>query len=262
MKIFIILPLVIFIGCTTSTSQKTVAPAKDLKVILIPQWHLSPDQNTKLDPKVLPQAKNQNAIYNKLYPLLSNKELDAVVFEGCEGELLKKPDLKFNGWGLQDVTPDNAASAQTHLAFRLMAKLPGMNAICGDDLKFIEANQLALSNIRGLAGFKIRIHSSTGKQQKAYADAAIKILKLPGSSSIETIQTELSKEIKKNTDTFDSGLKDRNHVFAEKISQLRGSVAVIIGLLHIEDLKAQLEARSIAVEVWTPEGLPTEGDAP
>lgn len=254
----LLLPALCFIAQPALAADAN--PASDLQALLIPQWHLSPNQDTKKNPKQLPQAKNQNAIFKKLSSLIQKKELESVIFEGCEADSLKKPDLKFNGWTQKDVTAKNADKAQTHLAFRLLAKFPTLHAVCGDSLALIEKNQLALSDMRGLAGFKIRITSRQGPQQKAYIDAAIKTLKIPADSSTETVIEELSKEIKKQSDLFTATLKERNTVFVNNLLQQKGKTAVVIGLLHIEDLQKQLKDKSISTEVWKPEGLPTEGD--
>lgn len=247
------------IAPTSILTAEDMVPTGPEKILLIPQWHLSPNQNTKISKKILPQAKNQNEIFKKLSSLIQKKELDALVVEGCEGDSLKDPTLKFNGWGLKDLNAKNSDKAQTHIAFRLLAKFPNVKIICGDSLVLIDKAQLALSDMRGLAGFKIRISSLSGAQQKPYVDAAIKTLKLSPDSSASAVVEELNKGIKMNSDLFNNTIKERNNSFVHSISRLKGRVAVVIGLLHLEDLQNQLASLKTAVEVWKPAGL-SEGD--
>jgi hypothetical protein len=257
-KLLISLALIILIGCTTKAPLD-----KNEGVILVPQWHLSPQVNTKTNKTLLPQFKNQTAIYRTVSEWIDNHSVNAVLVEGCEGTLSDFPDTHYNGWSLHELdqeklSKNTIADIQTHVGLKLQVDYKDkVKIICGDDLQLIKENQLALSDIRGLAGFKSRIEQ-TGLDQKSkqnFISEAKIILKLPADISDTQVHTAVDQALQKSILHFEELIAKRNSIFVSKSKNLSGKKVIIIGALHIEDLKRQLEQQNISFSVWRPEGL-------
>lgn len=245
---------------------------QNLKVILVPQWHLSANQNTRNASIAIPQKENQLAIYQQLL-LWQKQDSDLhFVFEGCSGKLSEQSELKFNGWSLNDLkqevqnkkNPTVIEPILTHMGLKLLAEFPAeKNVFCGDDLEKIDQHQLVLSDLRGLIGFKVRIQDSQ-KQKKSYnqyIEGVREVLKLPkGESEVLTLKS-LDEEILKSLEKFDQLTRDRNLSFLKQIEKAdRDLSVVIIGALHIEDLKKSLNEKHIHYAVWQPKGLESSSD--
>ena len=234
-------------------------PSATTRAILIPQWHLSPQANTKDSPRANPQDENQFAIFSQLSQWIDNKGIQTVVVEGCEGEVKEGFPTRFNGWTLQELEelPNEALlRIDTQIGLKLKAKYKNqINVICGDDAKLIKQNLLTLSDLRGLLGFKIRMEEAKNepKKQAGYAASASEVLKMPKTTPTAEVSKKLDAEIQAKLDEFENVIHQRNEVFASGVqsNNLHKPVAVVIGAIHIDDLKGQTPG----AVVYTPKGL-------
>lgn len=263
--------LLIIVGCQHSpVAQKNIlvadekfgslkgdGRADDVEVILIPQWHLSPNENTNPQAKQLPQIPNQLAIYHQLVDWAQKKQINTVIVEGCEGEIKDGFGEKFNGWSLQDLEKSqDLDSAITQIGLKLEAKFgPKLKVLCGDNLVLIKKNQLAFSDIKGLAGFKIRIneYKNQPEKQTEYLGSLRQVLKLPQDTSSEDTLKKLNIELLKSLNEYKSLIKQRNDSFVNAVKDSDKPVAIVIGALHIEDLKDKLNGNQILI--FEPTGL-------
>lgn len=270
-QIFALL-LLIAVGCATHKPSNFVPRQSDrgewiqkpLKqangVILVPQWHLPSNLNTRLSITQLPQDRNQNAIYQELSSWINLNYSKIFVVEGCEGVL--NSDVPFNGWTLQQLKQAKSIDPiQTHVGLKLLAKFNGKISVeCGDNLSLIREHQLSLSNIRGLAGYKIRLTKDklSKLNRDAYLTSAKQVLKLPAATNEKKVLQKIDSELTLTINNFENLLKQRNEAFLEKIKSLQGRKVIIIGGLHIDDLKSSLEAEKIPYSVWRPIDQPPD----
>lgn len=273
---FVFLSLMLLMGCQHSSIESTKksilvtdekfgslkgdARADDPKVILIPQWHLSPNEITNPQAKKLPQIPNQMAIYHQLVDWVEKGQVKTVVAEGCEGEIKKGFSEKFNGWSLEDLEKSqDLDSAITNIGLKLEAKFgPRLKVICGDNLDLINKNQLAFSDIRGLMGFKLRITDFKNQPEKyeEYLNTLREVLKLPEETSQEDVIKTLNAELVKSLESFKLIIQQRNDSFVNILNSAEKPVAVIIGAIHIEGLKNKLQNN----QVLTFEPIGLKGD--
>lgn len=272
-KISISILFLVFLGCSSQTvkpvsstalGQWDASPLEVAEgVILVPQWHYSPQTQTRNQKLNLPQDKNQNAIFEQISAWIHSHYTKSIVVEGCEGELTSTPDVSYNGWSLNDLRDQkNLESIQTHVGLKLLSRFNNVASIeCGDDLRLIKEHQLALSDIRGLAGFKMRLEQSNlSLQQRAQFISGLKaVLKLPKQSKDEFALKKLDQELTLSIERFEDLIKKRNKVFISKALTLSGRKVIIIGALHIEDLKQSLKEQNIPFAVWHPVGLSDDG---
>lgn len=264
-----------FLGCASHPEKSNLSitetqngtwesePSQDANgVILVPQWHLSPQTNTRSAAFEGPQKKNQQAIYNELSNWIQKKQIQSVLTEGCEGDLDAHRDVVYNGWSLNDLETmkqdKSIDDVQTHLGNKLSAKFGNKAAIlCGDDLQLIKENQLALSDIRGFAGFKMRIEQPglSAKDKEKFVSGLKSILNLPPKTKTAAALQALDVELKNSIKRFEELIQKRNDSFLSKAGNLKGRTVIVIGSLHIPDLKSKLAAQKIPVSVWTPVGL-------
>ena len=226
---------------------------------MIPQWHLSPQTNTQDSPRGNPQDENQFAIFAQLSQWIDDKNILTVIVEGCEGEIKEGFATRFNGWTLKELEQLPNESLQridTQIGLKLKAKYKDqINVICGDDAKLIKHNLLTLSDLRGLLGFKIRIEEAKNNpmKQAGYAAAASEVVKLPKQTPVAQVSKKLDSEIQAKLDEFEAVIHRRNEVFASGVqaNNHEKPVAVVIGAIHIDDLKSQTPGSV----VYTPKGL-------
>lgn len=232
-------------------------------IILVPQWHFSAQTQTRNQKRELPQDRNQNAIFDQLSEWIRSQYIKSTIVEGCEGQMASTPDTAYNGWSLNDLRDQkNLESVQTHVGLKLLSRFKdSANIQCGDDLKLIKEHQLALSDIRGLAGFKMRIESSNSSTQlrSQYINGVRDILKLPKGAKEEFTLKRLDQELQASIERFEDLIKERNKVFLNKATSLTGRKVIVIGALHIENLKQQLKEQNIPFSVWYPIGLDNDG---
>lgn len=233
-------------------------------VILIPQWHLSPQTNTNPLTTDPPQSKNQSAIFYELSEWITNNYVQSIVVEGCEGILSENPDLKFNGWSLNDLQKEkNINNVQTHIGLKLLAKFKQKADVeCGDNLELVKKNQISLSDIRAILGFKLRIEQKdlSAADKKKFVEGAREMLQMPKTASVKDIQKNLNSELAKSIAQFEDLISQRNNSFLQKISKLNGRKVILIGAIHINDLKKKLTDKKIPFSVWKPIGLSSEDE--
>ncbi|RYZ76305.1 MAG: hypothetical protein EOP05_05410 [Proteobacteria bacterium] len=228
-------------------------------VVVIPQWHLSPNEDTQANPRPkLPQSLNQISIYNQLVEWVDAGQIKSVVVEGCEGEITEDSPLKFNGWTVQtlkSLSEDDRNSTLTQMGLKLKAHYgPKLPVLCGDDLALIQKHQLLLSDMRGFIGFKIRINEFKNQplKRKDYVATVRELLKLRPETTDDQVITALNQELQSKVDQFETIVKERNQRF---VAASAPRSAVVIGALHVADLSQQLRASGKTVVTFRPLGL-------
>lgn len=241
-------------------------------VVIVEQWHLSPQDNTKAlgnDPNLvrrLGQYQNQMAIYQQVSQWIDSGVIKSVVAEGCEGEMDQNFMTRFNGWTLADLNMmsdlgQGIDHVQTHVGLKLKSrfkeKLP---VLCGDNLNAISEQQLVLSDMRGLTGFRIRIeqYASDPERRQSYLKSLRKVLKMSEESTEQDVLTNLDQQLKESSKKFDELLVKRNSFFTKAISSATKPTVVIVGQLHSDDLKKQLNQSGLQSVVFTPVGMPAK----
>ncbi len=231
------------------------------KVYLIKQWHLSPQHKTRdiEAAKSLPQYTNQKDIYLKVKSLVDKGLTQVIIAEGCEGEMGADFSTEFNGWTLKDlqvkVKDDDFADIMAPIAMKLKARYPKLKVICGDNEKLIEENLLAASDLRGFAQFYQRLRESKDVNPEIYKRYAQQIEKLfPDQEISNHVQFTLNKALHA-LERFEQLIVKRNESFFKQTTQnLDKNPVIIIGGLHVNDLRQRLHVKSIAFEIIVPHG--------
>ena len=259
MKQFI--AVVIGLLCLSSCQTPPLTPSERTPTILIPQWHLSPQTNTKTRTVQIPQSENQLSIYDTVSTWTSSGLLKSAVVEGCEGEITKGFNTRFNGWSLRDLEklkPQDRRSVMTHVGLKLEAEYgPRLAVICGDNLALVKKQLLVLSDLRGLFGFRIRIEEfkNDPTRKAEYLRSVRTLLKLPKNATDAEITAALDQSLKNKIADFELLTAERNASFATAVKTAPHPTAIIIGAIHIDDLKAKLQAQGEKPEVFQPKGL-------
>lgn len=232
------------------------------QIILASQWHLAPNENTRLQPaKTVPQAENQNSIYRQIQSWVERGQIENAVVEGCEGEIKEGFAGVYNGWSYDDLRKLNVeelSKVQTQMGLRLKARFQEkLKVLCGDDLALIKRHQLVLSDLRGLSGFRTRIIQYKDQPQRSagYISSVRTILKLDPSTSAEKTTIALDDQIRKSLAELESVTQARNQKFLRISRDLKGRTVVVIGALHTSDLEHQFENEKIHVGLFRPLGL-------
>ncbi|HEY8272741.1 MAG TPA: hypothetical protein VIG33_17740 [Pseudobdellovibrionaceae bacterium] len=240
-------------------SWEEPGPSSSNEVILVPQWHYSPQVNTRGLQVSLPQDKNQKAIFEEMSSWIRSHYIKNLIVEGCEGQLAAASDLRFNDWSLNDLNGQkNIENAQTHIGLKILSLSKGaINVECGDNLALIKEHQLALSDIRGLAGYKLRLEQANLplKNRASFVAGAKEALKLPKDTKEDLVLKKLNEELDTVISHFESLVSKRNDEFVKKARSLAGRKVILIGALHIEDLKSKLNEQKIPFAIWRPIGL-------
>lgn len=243
-------------------SCETEKPAP-YEAIVIKQWHLAPSVQTKdiAKSKTLPQAANQRAIYDMLKKWIDDGISKTLIVEGCEKEMTAQFKDKFNGWSYNDLLlrlgltdyPD----IQTHVGLKLKAEMKDqLKVLCGDNSKLINEHNLVFSDLRGLEGFRKRLTEFRDQPAKAkgYLEAVVKINKLPPKTTVAQalvfIKDKFEEELKKAEILFGQ----RNDSFVKAIKSHKQTAFVVIGGLHVKDLKNKLEKENIGCQIVEPAG--------
>lgn len=242
--------------CKKTSSKK--------EVILIKQWHLSPQINTfkESKDKSFPQLQNQTSIYRQLEEWIQKHQINEIIAEGCEGIIDDKSDLTINGWNIRELKkvvnearyPEIISSIPLKLEAKFNEKLM---TVCGDDLSLIKENNLAFSDARGEFGFLkkcIDLKYDPAKL-KTYLEGAIELYKLPKETNRLEVVKRLKFELKKSITKILETIEKRNLKVIEKVKESKeNKIAVIFGGSHIEGLFKQLEAKGINCKIITPTG--------
>jgi hypothetical protein len=244
---------------------KTPARASKKEVWVFKQWHLAPsvDTHDRARAAKLPQAVNQTALYRQLEAWITAKKIDALVAEGCSGELTRASALKINGWSMPEL---EAASRQPKydkevvgsVALKLEAKHgDALRTLCGDDEASMKESLLAFSDARGILGYMTRLEENRDNPAKArnYLDGAIGLLKLPRDSTIDQVMPRLGSELKKAIERVHASLEKRNEKAVEAALSAPGNrVALVFGGLHAAGIQKALEKKGVACTVVQPSG--------
>lgn len=250
----------------SANGQLSQSPSS-AKVILVPQWHLSPQDDTKANPRNhLPQSSNQVGIYRQLSEWTDQGTLQTVVVEGCEGEITAASPLKFNGWTaaeLRELSEKDLDATLTQVGLKLKARFGDkLRVVCGDDEKLIKDQLLILSDLRGYLGFKLRIsqfkkEKSDLAKRKDYIATVRELLKLRPETEDEKVVAALDEELQSKLDAYEKLIHERNGRFAAAIKRepKTNRLAVVIGSLHISDLQKQLSEAGLNSVTFRPVGL-------
>jgi hypothetical protein len=261
---------------TCATKGKGNGNGNGRFVLLMKQWHLSPNQITKPNVpgterqlnKKIPQAENQIALYRMLETWISQDSLKTVLVEGCSRGISRGFETRYNGWNLRALEKRAAdadyASVITHLGLKLEAKLgPVVDTVCADSGELIRAHNLAFSDARGVAGFLSRLEgaSSDDPKVRTYLMSVIDMYGLPPSTTTTEAITKLRGELKDVINRVQRGFEERNKLMVRKaMSGPARPMALIVGGAHAPDLKARLEKEGVGCAVITPVGYRSEDD--
>lgn len=249
---------------TKFTKVGTCRPAKpiDKSVMVVKQWHLAPTTITKGFKEKYPQEKNQTAIYKAISDMVKKGQIDLLVAEGCEGEIDENFNTAFNGWTLEDLAKQSQTKGYDKIISHVPLKIEArwgkkISTICGDDEKLIQEGNLHLSNLRGWVGYLSRLSDSSLSEEriKPYAEAAADVLKMPKDSPIPELKKEIQKRTETEIDLFSKTLKDRNANFVKTLqSHEFKSATIVIGGLHADDLRNELEQAGFSCDIYEPPG--------
>ena len=230
---------------------------------MIKQWHLTPQTKTLNIEKAMqiPQFENQKNIYLKLVKLRQENKLDLVIAEGCEGELTDNFDETYNGWNLANLKA-NLKSSQFEnilapIPMKLKAKFPKLDVLCGDNLNLVIKHLKSASDMRGFFGFYQKLTELKQVGDNERFDLYQRKLKevhpdlSPGQDPIKFSKAGVIDSLEE----FEKLIEERNKIFEKIILEnIEKEPVVIIGGLHVEDLKQRLQKKSIEVEVIVPSG--------
>ncbi len=248
-------------GPLTASGEYGVLSGPSGDVIVIPQWHLSPQTNTQVSSANLPQADNQRAIYRQLVDWVENGAIKTVIVEGCEGEIDDHDPERFNGWTLQDLqklSGESLDNTMTHVGLKLKAREGRkLKVECGDSNELIKKHQLILSDLRGFVGFKIRIDEFKDdiKKRADYVATVRDLMKMPADSDEVDVLTKLDEQLRLKMKEFKETLHERNTKFAAKAKASQKPSAIVIGAIHVDDLRQQLQEAQLSTVTFKPVGL-------
>jgi hypothetical protein len=249
--IFAIVGLVLLLGCQEKAN----------KVRLIKQWHLSSGQNTQdiTASKKLPQFQNQKDIYLQVSKLIEKKETSIIIAEGCEGQINNKFTTNFNGWDMESLVKKRDlpefSDIMAPVPMKLKAKYPEVTVLCGDNLKLINENLRAMSDLRGFSGFFQRMKASRKTNLEKFNAYSEQLKKLfPKDKIKDPIQYSLKKSLNALGE-FESLIKQRNEFFVRVAKEsIEKNPVVIIGGLHVTDLQQRFYVDKIESEIIVPLG--------
>lgn len=246
-----------------SSNGELTEVSSNARIVLIPQWHLSPQDNTRENARThFPQSANQVAIYRQLSEWVQSGQVQTILVEGCEGEIGPDSKLIFNGWTVQalgDLSEKDLDTTLTQVGLKLKARLGDrVRVLCGDNQKQIEKQLLILSDLRGLLGFKMRISQLKAQpaKQKDYVATVRELLKLRPESDDQQVIEALDIELQGKLDAYEGLIRDRNASFMASIEKEKAPrLAVVIGSLHVPDLQKRIREKGESVVTFRPVGL-------
>lgn len=239
------------------------------QVIIIKQWHLSPNINTfnVLDSKELPHYRNQRDIYDQLVELvLSSDDPVTVIAEGCEsGKVIDQSfTSSFNGWNTGNLglhtDKEHYPDILTSVPLKIWTKYPDqVKALCGDNESLAKRNLQDLSEAKGYLGFHFRLEESKDNPHKF--NSYLRALEESEQKKIVDPFKFTDEKALENVRNFWKGVSERNLSFVSlTMAHLNESPVIIIGGLHVKDLVKQLEDRGVEVRVITPKGYPENSE--
>lgn len=272
-RVYLPLVFVLFSACAQKPVQELKAndqfgwiypgpENRTARVIVIPQWHLAPQTNTVYSKSAgLPQSQNQLAIYRQLVEWIDTGRVQSVVVEGCEGEIDDSFRTSFNGWSLealQKMSSTELDGVMTQVGLKIKARVGSkVRVLCGDDLALIKKHQLILSDLRGLMGFRLRLAQYQNDEAKLtdYLSGARGILKMAPETSGVEVSKELDAKLRAKLAEFRAVLRERNAAFVRVAKFAPAVSAVVIGAIHVTDLREQFKTQNIASLTFEPRGL-------
>jgi|LULF01.1.fsa_nt_gb hypothetical protein len=230
-------------------------------VFIFKQWHLSPNQDTtsKELAKKLPQFINQKDIFLKTKALIESHKTDLIIAEGCEGEINEDFSDSFNGWTLKKLKKERNSSdfadIMAPVPMKLKVMFPKLEVLCGDNMRLIEENLRAMSDVRGFYGFYQGMKDSQQTNKERYEAYVKQLVSLyPQEAKNGPMQFALD-QTKIALLQFEKFIKKRNEFFFDIIKkQVHKNPVVIIGGLHVEDLTQRLHEKSYDVKEIIPKG--------
>ena len=234
------------------------------ELIIFEQWHLSPKvDTTKTDSTKLPQLENQLDIYQQLVSLIKSKKVLTIISEGCQGEIDKNFQKKFNGHSyksLSKMKDDKLKNVISLIPLKLEVKFKHkVKTLCGDDLDLLNKHSLAYSELRGHFGFYTRLVENKNKNPKKYQTYKNALLKEVENRSIMDPEKYAKETAIEAIDNIKKFLILRNEKFVKIIQQnLDKRPAIIIGKLHVLNLKKQLKKLKIPFTLASVKGIPSE----
>lgn len=258
--------VILFVSVSAQAKLKTLARCSShpghAKVLIIKQWHYGPKVMTNPPTAPLPQDQNQREIYLYLRDAIRSKKIATIVAEGCEGEMGADFTPVFNGWSYQQLLPYSQGKdydiIQTHVPLKLEVQFKDqVKTLCGDDLSLIEKHLKVFSDLRGLAGFWMRLEENKThpEKEKAYGDVLRDLYKLPASMSAEGLRDFLRQKIQATLLEGQGLVGERNARVVQTIPpNSNKGVAIVIGGLHAKDLRERLDKAGFNCEVMEPDG--------
>lgn len=238
------------------------ATSSPIHVWLVKQWHLSPGVDTHMHRDLKPKAApNQREIYDQLAAWVQQKKVDTVLAEGCEGEITEAFKPVFNGWSYADLVAQASLSGYdaipTHAVVKLEAKMTDqVLSMCADDLSEVKKGQLALSDMRGDAGFLSRLQQYRDNPHLAefYLDGVKDSFHLKKRPTVSDALRLVKIDLKKSFQKFQSSLQTRDRKVIRTIlaQKTQKPIVVVFGGLHANDLKAQMEKQKLNCEIYEP----------
>ncbi len=244
----------------TCAPQAANAPT----VYLVKQWHLPPQANTKTPSKgvtTLPQAVNQEQIYQQLIAWVESAQIDTMIAEGCEGEITPQFKEVFQGWSYSDLEARakdaDYAKILAHAVVKAEVKSTDkVSSFCGDSLSEIKRSQAALSDARAAVGYFSRLseHRDHPEKLKPYLEGVREVYSLPKDASVTVALKAVANDLKKSLDQFQKSTHERDLAFVRKINQVKSNkpIALVIGGLHAQDLKAIFGEKKINCLIFEP----------
>lgn len=231
------------------------------EISLFKQWHLSPHKLTDNieESKKLDQYRNQLDLYLQVEKMILEDPKRVIIAEGCEGDIDKNFNKKYNGWDLKKLqglkNEPFYKDIMAPVPMKIKAKYENVKVICGDDLSLIKKNQLAFSDARGFTGFFNRLKSSIDSNTKKYGLYLKQLKQLYPKEDIgDGLSFSLNRALNA-VDRFEKYVKLRNDVFIDKLKESYNlSPILIIGGLHVQDIEEKLTKLKLNYKTYTPDG--------
>jgi hypothetical protein len=246
--------------------------AKAQDITLFSNWHLLPQQiTTDIEQSLkLPQKDHLMALEElvlKSIALQKGPKKVTLLMEGCPSglEVNEEFTTPFHGWTVGSLSAlykkdslkfDHALTA---IALKVEARLGNsVRTLCADNLELITLHQRAFSDLKGYIGFFTRLSElHQKKDEKTYERYEVALQETLGTPIKKKTGIEVAR--KKATDSLKKVrelIKKRNDSFIKLAKAAKGPVIIIIGGLHLHDLKNRLCQKNCTIT--TPPFYPKE----
>jgi hypothetical protein len=231
-------------------------PTKE--VTLYSQWHL-PSEAKTLDIEQSKKAKqysHQKDLYLKIEKEFMAKNIDFLFQEGCEGEIDKNFSSVYYGWDMQKLIAMRSDQSYPDIMVPVPMKMEAkyqdnIDTFCAERMELVKKQNLAFSDLRGNLGFFVRLKQNRIKDPAAYERFKTSYLDLKNKPDYNGNVVEFARtQTMEALHQVEQMIARRNEHMAEIIDSFKFKKAsVVIGALHIEDLKEKLEKKDIKVTV-------------